>query len=641
MATIEYNVAGGTQRMDAIRITSWKQEMILAPDGVSVEGQRHTVVGDGIISGSSPATYNAKILAFRKEWNDRGRSLIIDYEGNDIISLTEGDHFLGPHVKYNLTETTHLSAMVNFEIIFDYFEITIDPLVSVASHTWVQRFIVDEAGLSRYFVTGKLRTHREGIAPDGQAAGGGAIGGWSGTTDASMDDPSGDPTNYLIGANPDRYRQVVLPELPLGFRVARMEFAIDESGQRLIYSIEMFESPRSLPAPAKKGSANFRWKKSLNSGTGMVGLKVVDIELEAGKDTSPAELLAAAYKISGEMINYSGAGADLVLEVEFEQPDIFNKNIVIYRVVAQGNALPPNNPNGPLQPLNVNLVKLGSFIEGFDQYTPPGPYTVKEGDNPLVAQTIYRIKQSLTRHQPDQAPNVALKRAQVEEVFTDVIEQTYRIPDAQYEDLELENPPNHSDSSDPTSEHVAFSYLSVETNEEISVEDSGMRVLRPRALGSTDIPFQIFKPLVLLTTTAIIQRRGKAPTRAMLKMPFGGVLRSETFSVSPGVLDANSNRIYTAKHERIIEIADPGGDDNSAGFQNLLHTTGGLPLGGGMFTFRTWWPPNNLIAFPHDPTIEFGTSARARSVLETHGEAPEYDYGLHQELANHYFNGVE
>ena len=357
----------------------------------------------------------------------------------------------------------------------------------------------------------------------------------------------------------------------------------------------------------------------------MLGLKIVDIELEADKHTAPARLLAAAHNIAQFMVNFSGAGADMILEVEVEQPEIFDANRVVLRIVAQGNALPPSSPDGPLQPLNVNLVLLGQFLEGLDPYDPPGPYAVKVGENPDVAQTIYRIKEQV-RYVPDDSQS-SLPRAQVEEPTAhNVVEQVYSIPDAVYEDLTDINIPPAS-TSDPTSDQLAFQYVNVDVNEWIEVEDSGMRVLHPRSLNAPGIPFQIGKPRVLLYSEATLIRRGAAPERTFLKVPSGGTLISERFRVRPGNLDAQNHRLYTAFHQRVIQLADHG--ESPVG-----GAAGGFGTQNG---FRTFWPPNNIIAFPFDPRVELPANARGRTIFQPLGGKNEQNIPTGPEPANHYF----
>lgn len=619
MAIVEYN---GDTTIQAVKITTWKQDPILAPDGESIEGTKHVVTGEGIIDADTPTNFSAALLVFRKAWHEQGGVLVIDLGTDDVVLIDEGDQFQGPHVRYSLLELTHVSAIVSFEITYSLFE-TGGTLNDIASHTWTQRFVVDEAGLSRYFVTGKLRTLRH---LDNAAQQSGNNGGWD-----------GDLGRTNVGVNPDRYRHIVLPELPVGFRVARMEFAVDESQTRLIYSIEMFQAVRALPAPAQRGTASFRWHKSLNTGNGMLGKKVVEIELEAGKNVSPAALLKAAYEVSQTMITYTGSGSDLVTDVEVEQPDLFEKNVVTLRVAAMGNVKAPADSDGPLVPLNVDLVKLGETIEGMDPYVPPGAYAQKGDLKADVAQVIYRIQEQ-ARWVPDSAA-ATFPRGSLEEITTDVVEQTYVIPRALYEDLDVDAS-NQQGSSGQTGEQIAFAHTNVEVREWVEVVDSGMRVLRPRALNSTDIPFQIDKPTVLVHSEATLIRRGKHPERAMLKMPPGAVLRSEEFKVRPGPIDAGGWRTYIAMHTRVVELADAGGNSNIVGFGNQAHDVGVSPLGGGeQYTFRTWWPPANVLAFPHDPTIEDPASARGRHLFQGSGSEREDDFFVHAELPNHYFEG--
>lgn len=628
MAVIEYN---SNTALDVVKITSWSQDAILAADNESVESTRHIVKGEGIIAAATVGAFSTLKRDFRRQWHEQGGPLVIDLGTDNVISIAEGDNFRGPHVKYSFVDLTHVSSIVNFEITFDLFEFSTEggvTLSAVASHTWTQRFVVDESGLSTYFVVGKLRTIQQPVNDTDET---GSNGGWA-----------GNPSNTDVGANPDRYRQIILPELPVGFRVRRMEFVVDESQTRLAYSIEMFQAVRSLPAPAKRGSGSFRWRKSLNSKNGMLGLKIVEIELEAGKNASPADLLRAAYEVSQTMITYTGDSADLVQDVEVEQPELFEKNIITLRIVALGNARPASDADGPLVPLNVDLVKLGETIEGMTPYKPPGPYAkndnLPDGD---LGEIIYRIQQKAL-WVPDSTAD--LRIASLEQVATPVIQRIYVIPGALYDDLNVDAS-NPLGSSDPTEDHQKHAYLDVEVREWVEVVDTGMRVLRPRALNATDIPFQIDKPIVLIHSEATIMRRGMNPERAMLAVPPGGVVRKEEFKVRPGPIDAANNRTYIAQHTRVVEIADPGGNQNEAGFRNQAHSVGGGLLGGSeLYTFRTWWPPHLLLAFPHDPTIELPVVARGRHLFQSSntGKPPfiEKDFIIHAELPNHYVNGA-
>lgn len=455
----------------------------------------------------------------------------------------------------------------------------------ILSHTWQWSTSMMENGLSHITVDGMLSL-------------------------ASYVDGA-DPSIY----NPDFYRYLMMPAqyfpggasfpdvfitgLPVNYRYTNMTFVVSKDGRSIRYQIGATEHARPLPEPASRGTGSFIWKRSLDANASFLGIKVFEAELEGrGMYTNRGDLLTSLLLCAKKRINFAattGGPADMIQEIVVGEHDIFSRNIVSLRIVAQsmGATSDPNDPTAGLQPpdwrINETLV---------DQIaTPIEPYS-----NPLVVaymRTFYN--QSSTYLNPENYPRPAWIGSPSEEPPGVTIKA--------YESSESVggNDVQHAPGQEviPNSDHLKYPYLSVAINIQYEINNNlvVLKEANSAVVSRGDVVYQPTRPRVFVKQVLECQRVGKAPEMIMYEPPPGCVIISESSRCASSGVDASNNRIITTVYTRELEIVEgvsSGGTSNR--WENVSVSLGGY----GTMTFSRWVSllPEHRVPIPLDPRAE-------------------------------------
>lgn len=584
---ITYNDFGsdpgsGDSNWSNISIDNYRSEAILAPDNETHETTRQTLSGTALIHVGPGPTQNELfeelLVQARSQLSRQGKHLVITAGGDTMFANVYGqaedesdqnDETLGtPRCDFSITRIMgELSAIVGFTFTWHDYEIitttTETDNYHVMSHVWTQRFKLAESGLQTHIVDGWAR-----VRADAGLAGMGV----------------------LLGANPDRYRALIIPALPApGFRQISAEFFIDETAQRLVYHIENQEYARELPGPATQGDGRFTWRRSLDAGDSMLGYKVFEGELEGEVGSDRGALLSALILASKERINYvptEGTNSDQIMSIEITEVDIFSKNRIGLKVEARG-AGDGSSPwgNGPGFDLLVDLTA------GADSYSRPGPYG---------AQMIAAVRRNL--FQPASGYNeLNFPKAQTESVAL-AAPDDYVAPISMVAALtDLPDAGVAFAQSQPENQEYPYTKISVT---ERMHRNPCMVVLHGAGLESNTIAYQTRKPDVYIVSNYTLVRQNKAPDLVQLSMPAGSILLASNYDVKPGRVDANNNREYVATYNRVLQVADTG-------------LTGWTSQLAGGVTVRVFDPPSGVLAFGWDPSTEAPDEAADRVVFDT------------------------
>lgn len=596
---ITYNTFGSEGATDPFKwtqlsIKSYRSEATYASDNVTLESTRHEINATALLHSATESGLTTLIENARSLLTRQAKALVVKNGSATTVNIGAGgdEHNETPRCEFTIQEIAGaITAIVAFRIIWHNFEEVGSEINTndVMSHWWTQTFTLEDSGNLSLVVSGVLRVRRD-----------------AGSEGASP----------LLGANPDRYRRLIMPTPPQGFRHKRAVFATDETGARLAYTIEYQEYPRELPGPAKRGRGRFSWRRSLEGGPGMLGIKVFDGELEGDKDASPTSLLAQLLFASMNRIIYVGTGADIILEIEVREEDIFNANIIGLRVVARGTG---NAANAVAGTLGFNLLQP---IVGEDAQHPTAPY---EMPNAYGAALIQSVRRELTV--PGKAYTDAdFPKAATEDIAAEDVE-TYEIPDVVFEGIapgEIIRP----GLVKPQQTHEDFPYLEVRIMERLQSK-THMVALKSQSLTGKSLPYQTEKPTVLIISEYHFIRQNAAPIPQFLAPPPGSILIEESGHVSPGDIDANNNRLFNGVFNRIVEVLDSGQLVGGAAAPG----SGGAPIWSsevfnlpdfGDITIRRFALSGNRLAFPFDPRSETAEGGSARSLF---GPSPS-DSGL-------------
>ncbi len=574
--TFSYNGVGtdktGDDRLTNLEVEAVSQQTVFDDDDATHLTTEHTLRGTATIEATSGANLEIRVNKVRAALEQPDQALYLSAVGTDsssaIVSIGAGEgEWPGyPRVTAKVEKIVgSLTAVVAFEVRWrERSDAT--GSVHILSHTWRQEWDMDEDGLFVYRVSGTLTIRLDA----------------SGST---QDAPN-------LGANPDRYRELVQPALqsgatfvpgvPEGFRQSSAKYAVDEPGRKLLYVVEYRQHDRAIPAPARSGSGQFTWRRTLEGGDGPIGIKVFDAELRGGRSATPAQLLASLIAASQKRIDYV---KDWIQEIEISERDIFSRNHVALRVVAIGTSITDGGESDPWgAPFNL-MQQIVAESEAQD--AAPRPY------GEALVRSAQKILFRSSDYDEDEVPRAGWERLPDGSETEDTI---YALPEAEYD--ALKNRPEGGVHKTTVTEAQAGEnpYVKAEIVETIS-EDTGVEVAYEQSITGTDRPYQPRPPVVLVETIIRVGRQNRMPERVMVSPPNGAIVRSRGWSPASGTVDANDNRTFVGEFRRVVQFARWGNRNN---FRPETITIAGI----GTFTISRWFPQSGKLSFPGDPRTE-------------------------------------
>ena len=590
--TISYN----GYALQHVTIDRYDSEPVFADDGVSFVTVKHVLSGTALISAATAPLFKTEYdSANTKLMVPRG-TLVIDFDDAaggvaavSIGGITGPDDLDGPKAKFSINQMIGVrAAVISFEIEWNKYDPASGSVQDVLSHAWRTSFSYDETGRATYNVAGTLVVNRNGGA----------------TTTGDISNPIGN-ADIFVGNNADAYRLAVTAPIPGGFRRDRSEYAVDESGSRLIYTLSYKEVARDLPSPAKVGSGSFSWSSSIH-GDGLVGRKTLDIELEGRVDANVADLLAAAVAVSKNRIRWGPGqaegggvsnGIDIIESIRVEERDIFDSVKIGLRITA----ISPRDVEAIGIP---NVTLLSNIVGGItDLYTDVSPYGA------AAIMSIRRTLRDSTYTDIDHAEIEAL--AEGEKLLlpsgyftgTDAI---YQFPDRVFDPLVLDIVPGYNASTTSLQpSHSDFAYTNVSLSERIETLDTGMIALSPRSSFGDAIRYQVRQPVVVLVSDCVASRVGLPPDRQFLRRPPRTMLLTDKQVATGTRVDGNGNVVFTAHFRRVAQLPRKVADSNFS-----------IDGSNGIISF---WPNGNKIRTPFDARVD-PSSATEDDVL-TAGQA--------------------
>lgn len=596
--TLTYN---GFTDLETVRIDEWRQEPVLAEDGVSQETTRHTISGTAVVAHDTDAsTWKGRLDSARAKLNQPRKNLTVDVNGQTLLSITAPDDRDGPFPRFELQEIVgSLCALVRFTVeVYDYRRPDGgDTYADAVSHRWTQRWTYDEVGLATRVVSGSVSVRASAL-----------------TTSASQ---VASATSINAGSNPEAYRAVVAPTLPPGFRRVRAEFATDETGNRMLYTFEDREFPRGIPKPAKMADCSFTWSMP----EGGIGTKIFTCEVEGDAKTTAADLLAAAVSLSTGRIVYTPnalyATADHIVMMEVTEHEMLSRNRVTFRVVALGTS----SPSGKLVPSNAPMLSdiLGELTEGQQGgqqgnggvgYAPPTVYGTGG---------VRGTRRGLWSPSYTGAPS--FPTAGWEKVSGTVPVPVYTLPEAEFETLMATILPQSPTIGKVAAGATENTYLHVEISERLQVE-SGIVSLDSMSTFDADVPFQYRKPVVHLVSEAKAARLNKSPSVSFRAIPRSAFVVSDDTTVSAAAPDANGNAAMLMARRRVVRLLDPGTlapETANNGYANQF---------GGETLYRIFWPKKTTLARPLDPRVLIGQAPYgSQSIFDAQTQPDSYQLG--------------
>ena len=157
MATLEYN---GFTNLSNVRINEWHTLPVYEEDGISHSMTEHRVSGTAIISNTTKANFEDRLLQARSLLDKPRGALVIKLDDETHVNISSGgDDADGPFCDFRISDpVTPLASIVTYDIRFyQYLTDTGVTRGDVLAHRWTQEWEIDEGGLMRHRVAGSLR----------------------------------------------------------------------------------------------------------------------------------------------------------------------------------------------------------------------------------------------------------------------------------------------------------------------------------------------------------------------------------------------------------------------------------------------------------------------------------------------------
>lgn len=358
--------SGTTATIKTAKVTRFVTENIFEGESFNRSGQKHTIEGTGILD--SAASTAGKIGIIQQILNKPRGTISVDWNGgNSNVSLHSysDDARNGPLPSCTATEIIGNLGTSTIIVGFSFVYFT-------CAENRVQRFemsvrqSIDQAGFVTMVKEGFLSLSTAGT--DG--------GTMIGVVNGNPIFPSSATVQSAdAGPNPDLYRNLVCGAPPPNFIRIRQDYAIDSSLRTLMFQVEDKMSFRELKSPVLMGDASYSYTRSLGN---ILGTKTFSVSFEGDASTYPAELLAIAYEAAQARINFVQVGSakpDLIQEMTITEPNLYTRNKVELRIVAQGVE------DGFLQPSTVKAFWTAMHTTGSTEWASPYPdYSVYLGN---------------------------------------------------------------------------------------------------------------------------------------------------------------------------------------------------------------------------------------------------------------------
>jgi hypothetical protein len=653
------NVASASLQWTHVNVTGMQSSPVFAEDSISIESTKHVITGTAMLSANTDSAFATLLLNVRTRLSSQpiptsgsasatafyiyvdgedhaagagnatdnteiaagGFSRTGDSQGVDAACDTNQDgtgpgfekvvHYVGsgdddyglPTCEYNINEIAGTrTAIVAFTITWHKIEPPNSSInYDVLSHVWSQSYDIGNSGYTTMTITGTLKTRF--FSPV-----------------AGKNEPDGLPSESdspFQGMNPDSYRYLVMPAIPVNFRLESMKWSTDKPGTTLSYTIVFKEHARALPGAALVGSGSFSYRRGLDA-KAFMGIKTFEGELEGGPKSDPTELLSSLIRCAASRIYFGGGvgpgddvAIDMITSIEVTEKDIFSRKKISLRINAHG--LQTTDPTGDP---GYNLLK--PFVPESMNYNIPPPVWGSQLISSVKRQLWFPwnpcSSSSYTGDDFPQAQWRTLDNAEGLGAEDGYVSETVGVGT-------IETPLEHGEDSganiDATG-HRNKPYVRVEGTESIEVNNNFV-IMSGQSLNAFDSVYQMGKPTVTIISEYQLTRVGTPPDRLMMTKPKNGLIMSETFDVNRGQLDGNNNRQYIGLYRRVVRLLF--NSDASYFYDARIN----LP-GWGMIEVVAWWPTDGLAA-PVDPRIEPDPTGSGEIVRTLYGSEVGRDGG--------------
>jgi hypothetical protein len=144
-----------------------------------------------------------------------------------------------------------------------------------------------------------------------------------------------DPIAGDMVTHADFLRNFVAGNLYPGFRRIAQEYAVDESGYRLLFDITDRDFHRSLPAPARVGNCHYTFERSIDDKNQALGIKHFIASVKGDRDVTIGSLLTLCIRLSQNRIDYVN---DLIIKARITEENMLTENSITFEVAAKATS---------------------------------------------------------------------------------------------------------------------------------------------------------------------------------------------------------------------------------------------------------------------------------------------------------------
>ncbi|QDP48626.1 MAG: hypothetical protein Unbinned97contig1000_11 [Prokaryotic dsDNA virus sp.] len=552
--------ADNNHKWTHLKVNEYSSSPEFSSDDQTHWSTKHTISGTALLNVDTALT--TTIDNARQRLSKVGKNLIIKLGSTTIANVgldsvsslsspyasSTGEYVIAgntdltgyPRCRFEINEFFgSQNAMVSFT--FTWYEsvndgdASEDLSYSVLSHVWKQSFTIQENGMQQWSVNGTLK-----IRPYAPAGDGGAN----------------------LGRNPDSYRDLVMPSIPPTFRIKSMQWGSNEKGDTLLYNLVFQEHARRLPAPAKRGTGNFVFRKSLDSQGGLLGHKLFTAELEGSAKSKTTDLLSSLLDASTKRIRWTGENRDMITSISVSERDIFSKKLIGLKVEARG--LDPNIDEtiqgGIASSLNFGI--LSDFVDD-ENISESGSVW---GDSLICSfkRQFFIPYANYTQETFPVAQLMAMPNSPHEGTIVhtnnqgNVTEDFYAL-DNKVDDIggkpTTSSPPDLTGDEwgedSQSSESQNNKYIKVTGIERVTVNNN-IAVASTNSSTPRNIPITTRPPDLYVRSEYTLTRDGEPPPMLNMAVPRYFVVTDEDTSVTAGDIDANGHRVYTRTINRTM-----------------------------------------------------------------------------------------
>lgn len=397
----------------------------------------------------------------------------------------------------------------------------------------------------------------------------------------------------LVWEYPDYFRMFVAGNMYPGFRRVSQEYAIDESGSRLLFDVVDKEFFGNLPAPARVGNCQYTFERSIDDKNQAIGIKHFIASVKGDKNVTAGALLALCIRMAQNRIDFQN---DLIVKARVTQENMLTENAITFEIAAKATSLqvftPAGGAGGSTSTSTGSItgtVPLGNILANIQ--TPQGVFQFVPAEMPFEygVSGIIRVVTSPFPETDQNAlirdlnkrsstiqidPNYYLgERRGVTYIFSDQVFDRFLQdgnPPAdadlrfRYKDwipTQVPRGPNDGDGKqasagetgdDPT---IASAYAS--NGYSSSKIHTGLIEVPAVAFGAKSKVFQCSAPRVSRIEMVEAAAKNRAPKRVFDDLKANSVVGVMDVNVSSGVPDLNGNRVLSSVMTREVTLVPP------------------------------------------------------------------------------------